>query len=169
MFLPCWQCPSQKDLKGRCNSPPAKTSNWCGICGWIWLFYLEPSELRAFQELKLRKNLRTRCISRLGTILKNFYPRFGLSAAGMENALCILTSHRTSVLAKPTAEPPATADTCLLHILPVIHLPVLPSQRYTSWLYLCYLLPMLKSPRKINRAPFFSTVISAPFIKVIRT
>lgn len=68
---------------------------------------LETSELRAFQELKKRKDLRIRRIGRFGTVLKPVHPHLGLSAAGLENALCILTSHKTSVLAKPAVKPPA--------------------------------------------------------------
>ena len=75
---------------------------------WVDLiFYLETSELRAFQELKKRKHLKTRRVSTLGTVLKTFYPQLSVSAAGLENALCILTSHKTSVFAKPSAGPPA--------------------------------------------------------------
>lgn len=60
-------------------------------------------------------------------------------------------------------------DICPLHIPPVILLHILQSQCYASLLYLCYLLPMIKSPEKINRVAFFSSVISAPFLKVIHT
>lgn len=75
---------------------------------WVDLiFYLEMSEFRAFQELKKRKGLRIRGISMLGTVLKTLHPQLDLSAAGLENTLCILTSQKTSLLAKPTAKPPA--------------------------------------------------------------
>lgn len=65
---------------------------------WVdTIFYPEATQLRAFLQLKKRKDLVVRCISTLGKGLKTFHLQLGLSAASREKALCILTSHKVSV------------------------------------------------------------------------
>lgn len=137
---------------------------------WVDLiFYPEISKLRAFQELKKRKGLRARHNSTLGTVLKPFNSHLSLCTASLKKSLCILTSLKHQFWLNPQLTYSCPNDICLLHVPPVIHLHIPPSQCYASLLYLCYLLPMIKSPQKINRVPFFSPVISAPFLKVICT
>jgi len=51
---------ARKTWKGDAILHLPKNSNWRVACGWIWVFCIETSELRALQELKKRKDLRIR-------------------------------------------------------------------------------------------------------------
>ena len=168
MFLPCWQGPSQKDLKGRCNSPPPKKLQLtCRL--WVDLSFLYWNQwIKSASRAQKEKRFKDQTLVHWEQYSKPFTPHLGLFAAGLETTLCILTLHETPVLAKPTVEPPTQLTLPFAHSA-TDNVNILPLQCYISLLYLCYLLPILKLPRKINRAPFFSTVISAHFIKVIRT